>query len=49
LPSLATGDVPQWVVDALDVAGISLKGVAKLEPVHDFYSEVKAMQSIPVE
>eukprot|EP00775_Hariotina_reticulata_P007805 gene7805-8002_t len=43
------GDVPQWVVDALDVAGISLKGVAKLDPGHNFYSEVQAMQPIPVE
>lgn len=29
-------DVPQWVVDALDVAGISLDGISKLKPAHDF-------------
>lgn len=42
------GDVPQWVVDALDVAGISLEGVALLKPAHQFYDEVKSMQPIPV-
>jgi hypothetical protein len=41
------GNVPQWVVDALDVAGISLEGVAKLRPAHSFYEEVKAVQRIP--
>ena len=29
-------DVPQWVVDALDVAGISLEEVALLKPAHDW-------------
>ncbi len=33
------GDVPQWVVDALDVAGISLEGVANSAPAHDFARE----------
>eukprot|EP00879_Flechtneria_rotunda_P005893 GHRR01006199.1.p1 GENE.GHRR01006199.1~~GHRR01006199.1.p1 ORF type:complete len:396 (+),score=104.04 GHRR01006199.1:868-2055(+) len=42
------GDVPQWVVDALDVAGISLEGVAKLKPVHNFYEEVKSVKPMPV-
>uniref|UniRef100_A0A383VT87 Queuine tRNA-ribosyltransferase catalytic subunit 1 n=1 Tax=Tetradesmus obliquus TaxID=3088 RepID=A0A383VT87_TETOB len=41
------GNVPQWVVDALDVAGISLEGVAKLKPAHSFYEEVQAVQRIP--
>jgi hypothetical protein len=30
--------VPQWVVDALDVAGIDLTGVASLRPAHDYWS-----------
>jgi queuine tRNA-ribosyltransferase len=30
--------VPQWVVDALDVAGIDLTGVAALRPAHDYWS-----------
>jgi len=30
--------VPQWVVDALDVAGIDLGGVAALRPAHDYWS-----------
>jgi queuine tRNA-ribosyltransferase len=29
--------VPQWVVDALDVAGIDLEGVAALKPAHDYW------------
>jgi queuine tRNA-ribosyltransferase len=35
-------DVPQWVVDALHFAGISLEGVANLAPAyeHDFYDKV---------
>lgn len=41
------GDVPQWVVDALDVAGISLDGVAKLRPAHGFYEKVQTVQRIP--
>jgi hypothetical protein len=41
------GNVLQWVVDALDVAGISLEGVAQLQPAHNFYEEVKAVQRIP--
>eukprot|EP00878_Enallax_costatus_P011633 GHUV01012142.1.p1 GENE.GHUV01012142.1~~GHUV01012142.1.p1 ORF type:complete len:422 (+),score=93.24 GHUV01012142.1:621-1886(+) len=40
-------DVPQWVVDALDVAGISLEGVALLKPAHRLYDEVQAMNPIP--
>ena len=43
------GDVPQWVVDALDVAGVSLEGVALLKPAHHFYDEVRAMEPIPTE
>jgi hypothetical protein len=35
------GDCPQWVVDALDVAGISLDGVAALKPAHDFERELR--------
>jgi hypothetical protein len=34
-------DVPQWVVDALDVAGISLDGVADRQPAHDFAAELR--------
>lgn len=41
------GDVPQWVVDALDFAGISLDGVAKLKPAHDFYDKVPQTARIP--
>eukprot|EP00882_Tetradesmus_deserticola_P015291 GHRQ01016287.1.p1 GENE.GHRQ01016287.1~~GHRQ01016287.1.p1 ORF type:complete len:396 (+),score=137.37 GHRQ01016287.1:682-1869(+) len=41
------GNVPQWVVDALHVAGISLEGVAQLQPAHSFYEEVQAVQRIP--
>lgn len=43
------GDVPQWVVDALDFAGISLEGVAKLKPAHDFYEKVPNIARVPVE
>lgn len=43
------GDVPQWVVDALDFAGISLQGVALLQPAHDFYSKVPDIAPVPVE
>ena len=35
------GDAPQWVVDALDVAGISLEGVASRRPAHDFEAELR--------
>jgi len=34
-------DVPQWVVDALDVSGISLEGIADKAPAHDFERELK--------
>lgn len=35
-------DVPQWVVDALDVAGISLpEDIADKRPAHDFANELK--------
>ena len=35
-------DVPQWVVDALDVAGITLpEEIADKRPAHDFASELK--------
>jgi hypothetical protein len=37
---VVSGDVPQWVVDALDVAGISLEGITTLRPAHRFYEEV---------
>jgi hypothetical protein len=43
------GDVPQWVVDALDFAGISLEGVAKLKPAHDFCSKVPHIRPVPVQ
>jgi hypothetical protein len=43
------GDVPQWVVDALDFAGISLEGVAKLKPAHDFYAKVPNIAQVPVQ
>jgi queuine tRNA-ribosyltransferase len=43
------GDVPQWVVDALDFAGISLEGVAQLKPAHDFYSKVPHIRPVPVQ
>jgi hypothetical protein len=43
------GDVPQWVVDALDFAGISLEGVAQLKPAHDFYDKVPHIARVPVE
>ncbi|GBF88455.1 hypothetical protein Rsub_01168 [Raphidocelis subcapitata] len=33
-------DVPQWVVDALDVAGITLEGIADRPPLHDFAGEL---------
>lgn len=42
------GDVPQWVVDALDFAGISLEGVAKLKPAHYLYDKVPQIPRIPV-
>lgn len=41
------GDVPQWVVDALDFAGISLEGVATLKPAHDFYEAVPHIARVP--
>lgn len=41
------GDVPQWVVDALDFSGISLEGVAKLKPAHDFYDKVPHIARVP--
>lgn len=40
------GDVPQWVVDALDVAGINLDSVTAVRPAHKFYEEVQSMQPI---
>lgn len=42
------GDVPQWVVDALDVAGISLEGIAKLKPAHDFEGDLERGAYAPV-
>lgn len=41
-------DVPQWVVDALQFAGISLEGVATLQPAHDFYDKVPNITPLPV-
>lgn len=35
------GDVPQWVVDALDVAGIALEGVATAGPCHDYWEALR--------
>jgi hypothetical protein len=34
-------DVPQWVVDALDVAGIPLDGLADKAPAHEFERELR--------
>jgi hypothetical protein len=42
-------DVPQWVVDALHFAGISLEGVANLQPAHDFYEAVPSILRIPLQ
>lgn len=42
------GDVPQWVVDALDVAGISLEGIADKAPAHNFEQELRDGEYLPV-